>query len=196
MNLIYRNYDSYRLAQIAENARKESFVWATDTELTAIAEHLLLSIRRPEFGICHGCRNGWEIQKFNELLTCPVIGTDIAPGCVYHGLVCHDMHAPLFDCIGKCDFVYTNSFDHCYDLPRFMHTQKRHLTERGWLYLTHSEDKLTAMNEADCLGIGLSELIDAASEHFRLVDVLPLGDIYNASFGATLKGINVVCCKQ
>ena len=196
MNLIYQNYESYRQEQIAENRRKASCVWATKEELSAIADHLLVAIgRSPRFGLCHGCRMGWEVAEFSELLDCPVVGTDIVPECeMAGGIVCHDMHEPHPDFIGKCDFVYSNSFDHCYDFPKFLESQSNHLTDDGWLYLTHSEDKLQAVNEADCLGISLDETIDICSGTFNVVGVIQLGDIYNPSFKATLKGVNVVCC--
>lgn len=196
MKLIYRDYEKYRQAQVAENARKESFVWATDHELESIIKHLRSYIQRPDFGICQGSRNGWEVTKFRQGLNCLAIGTDISPACGKYGLICHDMHLLIRDCADKCDFVYSNSFDHCYDLPLFLETQAKHLSGRGWLYLTYSDDKREPANESDCLGMSLKELIDLCKARFSTVELLTLGDIYNKSFGATLKGLCVVCCKK
>ena len=81
-----------------------------------IKENVLQRTNTPTFGLCHGVRSGWENKTLGEQLGCTVIGTEIGDKFGHPDITIQwDMHDVKDEWIGKCDVIYTNSFDHSYD---------------------------------------------------------------------------------
>jgi hypothetical protein len=70
-------YDQYRQTQIKYNKRKIDNVWANATTLGTIADDLRAESLGAT-GICHGARNGFEVDWFRNALGGEIIGTDIS----------------------------------------------------------------------------------------------------------------------
>jgi len=79
-------------------------------------EIVLKRIDTPTFGLCHGVRSGLENKTLGEQLGCTVIGTEIGDKFGNKDITIQwDMHDVKDEWIGKCDVIYSNSFDHSYD---------------------------------------------------------------------------------
>lgn len=131
-------FEEYRRLQIAHNRRKFGKVFADDETLQVISQHIKKH-GLDRVGICHGARNGWEVQRFRELLGCEVIGTDISDtaAAVPH-LVQHDFHERRIEWIGKFSFVYTNSLDQAFDPRKALKTWAEQLAPDGLMYIEHT----------------------------------------------------------
>ena len=76
----YKDYNEYRETQIFYNKKKIDKVWADEITLEKISDFLKDRIKTSIIkGICHGSRNGFEQNFFNEKKDgFEVIGTDIS----------------------------------------------------------------------------------------------------------------------
>jgi len=188
--ILFHDRDSYLQAQIQTNARKLPNVFATRAELQAIADDLLAA-RQPQRGICHGSRNGWEVEQLRILLRCEVIGTDIAPTAIKFGLIRHDFHVLRSDWRDRFCFAYSNSLDHAHAPQIAVRNWVLSLRPGGRLYVAHSRNSLHAQNLADCYGATLAEyeqLIAGACSHVKTIH---LGNQQNAD-GGTVKDLAIV----
>lgn len=167
MKLIkFDNYDEYKTAQVAANELKFSHVFAERGELERIAADFAASVPAAGNGLCHGVRNGYEVQVLRSLLPgLDLLGTDISdtaksvPNCIVW-----DMHEVKPEWLGKIDFMYSNSWDHCYDPKVLFERWAACLSYHGRLYLPytelHSERGVTESSKYDAFGCSLDELIE------------------------------------
>ena len=91
----YKDYNEYRETQIFYNKKKIDKVWADEITLEKISDFLKDRIKTSIIkGICHGSRNGFEQNFFNEKKDgFEVIGTDISDTAKdYKNSVIHDFH--------------------------------------------------------------------------------------------------------
>lgn len=188
--LIFRDLASYRAAQIATNARKISHVFACEDELQAIAADLQTHVR-PASGICHGARNGCEVETLRNLLGCDVQGTDIAPTAADYGLIQLDYHTLPTGWEGCFDFVYSNSLDHAYAAAKAIDAWSRSLRIGGRLYVSHCRNCESAQNEADCFGATLREYCELVSSACQYIKTIWLGDRLNPH-GGLVKRLAIV----
>ena len=130
----YENYDEYVKAQVDANHRKISKVWAEKPVLENLRKHK----RAAKVILCHGTRNGKEQQFFREIYPDveQVVGTEISDTAnQFPDTIQHDFHKDIPDLVGKCDLIYSNSFDHSYDPEMCLGVWHRHLTNNGVLAL-------------------------------------------------------------
>ena len=77
--LTFSGYDEYKRVQVHANKIKYTQVYAEDPELCQIASHFRRHGVRTGKGLCHGVRNGYEVQRLRRLLPeIDIIGTDIS----------------------------------------------------------------------------------------------------------------------
>ena len=86
----------------------------------------------------------------------------------------HDFHEPRPVYVKPFDVAYSNSFDHSYDLDRFLLSCRSFLNNDSLMIFDYSpSDNVTKTqkSEADCLSVGIDELIESVynSTGFRLV---------------------------
>ena len=114
----YKNYDDYKNTQIFYNKKKIDKIWADEKTLEKIILFLEKNIQSEKIkGICHGSRNGFEQNFFNESKKdFEVIGTDISETAKdYKNSVIHDFHDEKKEWLNSFDFVYSNSLDQSFD---------------------------------------------------------------------------------
>jgi len=132
------NYNEYRKLQVDANVRKLHRVWATPDEMRRVADAIRANTPEPTLGLCHGARNGQEVRLLLEELpeAARVIGTDISPtaDAIEH-MTTWDFHDPNPDWHGRADFIYSNSWDHTYDIDRIAHVWAGTLAPGGTLIL-------------------------------------------------------------
>lgn len=158
LSMVYQHdysggYKQYRDLQVHHNKRKLDHVWADDTTLTRIAD----DIRQRGLsgtGICHGARNGFEVEFFKEALSGPIIGTDISETATeFPDMVVWDFHEENPEWLGKFDFVYTNSLDQAMDPQRAVANWVGQLNPEGRVYIEHTmSHSTTGASEMDPFG--------------------------------------------
>lgn len=136
----YASYEEYRDTQILHNKRKLTSTWADGNTLdivsTKIEEYLKEDI---SFGLCHGSRNGFEQSFFKARLNCKVIGTDISDtASQFPDSIQWDFHEVNPKFVGKCDFVYSNSFDQSCNPEKAFTTWLGQLRVGGIMILEHT----------------------------------------------------------
>ncbi|MCU4651310.1 hypothetical protein N8I71_00580 [Roseibacterium sp. SDUM158016] len=131
-------YAQYRDVQIQHNKRKLSSVWADEKTLGAIAADLRAH-GLGATGVCHGARNGYEVEWFRRELQGDVIGTDISETATdFPNMHVWDFQDENPDWAGKFDFVYTNSLDQAMEPQRALSSWARQLTPKGRIYIEHT----------------------------------------------------------
>ena len=132
----YTSYEDYKATQVRWNKEKLGRVFADDATLELIASDL--EKRRFKSGICHGARNGYEVEFFRKR-GMEVIGTDISDTCLqFPHMVVQDFHEPRDEWLGRFGFVYTNSLDHSFDPKKALETWAGQLTPEGRIYIEHT----------------------------------------------------------
>jgi hypothetical protein len=130
----YDSYQHYVDEQTAANKRKINKVWVAKDVLEEISKH----VKDPKIILCHGTRNGKEQRLFRELYPHAeeIIGTEISDTATqFPDTIQHDFHKPIDRLLGKCDLIYSNSFDHSYDPKLCLRMWAKHLSEHGILAL-------------------------------------------------------------
>ena len=156
----HKNYAGYVEEQILRNEAKAERLWMNKPEAKAITGIVKNACAKPKFGICHGSRNGKEVELLLEYIRgCEIIGTDIAPSAdkIEH-MTCQDFHHPRKEWIGKADFVYSNALDHALSPVIALGTWMDQLAPGGVLIIEWTTAHgPRAVNSADCFGAYLYE---------------------------------------
>ena len=138
----YKDYNEYRETQIFYNKKKIDKVWADEITLEKISDLLKDRIKTSIIkGICHGSRNGFEQNFFNEKKDgFEVIGTDISDTAKdYKDSVVHDFHNEKKEWINNFDFVYSNSLDQSFDPKKALEVWLNQIKEKGFVIIEHSD---------------------------------------------------------
>ena len=138
----YKDYNEYRETQIFYNKKKIDKVWADEITLEKISDLLKDRIKTSIIkGICHGSRNGFEQNFFNEKKDgFEVIGTDISDTAKdYKDSVVHDFHNEKKEWINNFDFVYSNSLDQSFDPKKALEVWLNQIKEKGFIIIEHSD---------------------------------------------------------
>ena len=138
----YKDYNEYRETQIFYNKQKIDKVWADEITLEKISDFLKDKIKTSVIkGICHGSRNGFEQNFFNEKKDgFEVIGTDISDTAKdYKNSIVHDFHNEKKEWINNFDFVYSNSLDQSFDPKKALEVWLNQIKEKGFIIIEHSD---------------------------------------------------------
>ena len=138
----YKDYNEYRETQIFYNKKKIDKVWADEITLEKISDLLKDRIKTSIIkGICHGSRNGFEQNFFNEKKDgFEVIGTDISDTAKdYKNSVIHDFHNEKKEWMNNFDFVYSNSLDQSFDPKKALEVWLKQIKEKGFVIIEHSD---------------------------------------------------------
>lgn len=116
----YKNYDEYVHEQEKANIAKLEKVWVRKENLEWIAS----KCEGVKDIICHGTRNAAEQNFFKEIWPdCEVIGTEISStASKFPMTVQWDFAEPKDEWVEKFDLLYSNSFDHSFDIDKTMET--------------------------------------------------------------------------
>ena len=92
-------------------------------------------------GICHGSRNGFEQNFFNEKKDgFEVIGTDISETAKdYKNSIVHDFHDEKKEWLENFDFVYSNSLDQSFDPQKALNTWLKQIKLGRYVIIEHSD---------------------------------------------------------
>ena len=145
------DYERYKKVQVVANKLKHDRVFAKQANI-----HYLRDKFRPYSVLCHGVRNGAEVDYFSQYVPY-VMGTDIAPSDHPAVIEC-DMHDRTS---GYFDMVYSNSWDHSYDPERMFRVWASQLYRGGHIVLEHTSLHCPShASERDPFGATRKELMD------------------------------------
>lgn len=160
----YKDYKEYVNCQKEANIKKGSNVWAVEKNIKFLAEYL--SQFNPTSGLCHGVRQGVEVDWFNKYLKdCKTIGTEIGeikPAYIIQWDF-NKVNLKWLDCF---DFIYSNSFDHAYDPVGTLNVWFDQLKKGGCILLEydkrqeHTGEISKKCNKTDPVSITVDELIN------------------------------------
>ena len=169
----YDTTEEYFRVQVRANQRKFKRISTTQEEVVCVADWLLRHNRgKDSFGICHGARNGWEVNEF-AMATChEVYGTDIAP-VDSTNMVQWDFHHPRIEWHGNVDWIYSNALDHAWCPRVALFTWFESLASDGVLFLPWHKGKMKG-RRTDPFAATLMEYMQMVNEFGGLLDDVPL----------------------
>ncbi|NEO82915.1 MAG: hypothetical protein F6J87_01445 [Spirulina sp. SIO3F2] len=138
-------YEKYVDSESRTNFAKFDRTSFSNEEIRFISSHFLSSRKVDKIfnenflGLCQGVRNGAEVRIFRKKISSNIIGTDISPSilAVTNGVLM-DFH----DCpklwSGRVNFLYSNSWDHSYNLEKCLFHWNSLLAADGYIYLQHT----------------------------------------------------------
>lgn len=164
----HKDIEEYRKAQIAANIDKFERAWVSDVEIGIISNWIASNLPKPEFIICHGARNGFEMLKFAYFLGRGIrlLGTDISPTANdMPDMIQWDFHEINPDWHGLVDIVYCNSLDHSYDIKKAVTSWLDSLKPTG-VILIHWTPKheYGEVSDSDCFHASWKEYSDLLNE--------------------------------
>ena len=163
----YDDYDDYLKNQKEAYDKKRDKVWTEESDIKCVSEYIKKFIN-PSNGICHGVRTGKEIIWFRKYLNdCDVIGTELNEKRNEY-VVKWDFNNENSNWINKFDFVYSNSYDHSFDIHHTMDTWKNQLSDKGIIVLEYNHDH-TIVDSWDPTGIDKENLIKLLKTKFKNV---------------------------
>ena len=171
----YNSYEEYAAGQIFHNKRKIDHVWADKNTLSKVVSRIKKNTSKPHEelkGICHGSRNGFEVQTFKQLLNVKlngsIIGTDISDSAAnFPDMIQWDFHDPNPDFVRQFDFVYTNSLDQAWKPFSALETWLDQLNENGLLFIEHTRAHgVEGAGEMDPFGVLPEFMPFVLAEHF------------------------------
>jgi SAM-dependent methyltransferase len=143
---VYDDYETYRKVQEEGNKAKIKGQFVKEGHIQFLAEWMTATLSAAgsgpvTFGLCHGVRRGREQAWFaKHLAGASVIGTDISETAKdFVNTVQWDFHAENPEWDGKCDFVYSNSWDHAYDPAKAFRAWAKSLKPGGWILIDHTK---------------------------------------------------------
>lgn len=175
----HRDYKQYVASQVKVSKAKAKCIWAFEETIRYISEYVSENMMDFNMGICHGVRNGWEVNTFrNFLKNRNIIGTEISPvGAVNPNVIKWDFHDIKEEWLGNIDFIYSNSLDHSYDpelaLKSWMSCLKPE-TGRCFLEWDGSHDEDHGVNSADCFKASLEEYKQMIEKQFEIEKIEPV----------------------
>jgi len=166
----HASYEEYKAKQTEVNKIKLQNIWVVPSNMKDIKNHCDKQGISVENIICHGTRNGAEIQFFNEVYPdAGIMGTEISDTATqFPNTIQWDFHDENLDWVGEFDIVYTNSWDHAYDFEKALGNWMKTLTENGRLFLDWNDDTSKAFSEADCCGCSKEELIELLNKNYEV----------------------------
>lgn len=135
------DYEAYRRVQNEGNRLKLNHVFASEKVIGLLVRHARRRIRPIRSILCHGTRNGSELEWFAKRVPdAEILGTDIAETATqFPRTIQWDFHDMREDWGGKWDIVYTNSWDHAMEPERAMKAWADSLAPGGILYLEYGK---------------------------------------------------------
>lgn len=163
----YENYTEYERIQIVGNAKKIKTVFVSEDTIKKLSKYL--SKYKPKRGLCHGARNGAEVKWFNDnLKKCKVAGTDISGTAVlFKNMIVHDFNKAKKGWLDKFDFIYSNSWDHSYEINKTLKIWKKQIKKKGFLLLETSHKHEREVTELDPCCMDMEELKEVVSKNTR-----------------------------
>lgn len=175
----YDSYNDYVKIQTAHNIyklnKKPGLHWIKGNEVDAIVNYIQKNIPNATFGICHGVRNGWEVEAFRKKLKINVIGTEISHTAVeFPNVIQWDFHKVKDEWVAGVDFIYSNSLDHSYDPEYCIDQWMSCLKKDGLCFIEWSVSDNKKANKVGCFCASENEYKSLFQKKYQVKDKLLL----------------------
>jgi SAM-dependent methyltransferase len=152
------DYELYKKIQIEANIAKIDKTSINVDDIKILCGWLNKNINPLLHGLCHGTRAGIEQKLFTEYTGAEVLGTDISPtASQFPNTIQHDFHDVKDEWVNFFDFIFSNSYDHSYNLEYCINQWIRCLRVGGVCILEHADGHRNA-KKTDPLGILYEDL--------------------------------------
>jgi hypothetical protein len=168
----HEDYQEYYDAQVEKNIRKINLVFVKQPHIDWMAQYVENNVPDCKFGICHGVRNGWEVQAFRKALGTEVIGTDISHTATqFEDTIEWDFHEVKEEWLDNVDFIYSNSFDHSFDPEMCLDKWMSCINKNGvcFIHWNFENSRPGIVDAADCYGATKSDYIQLFSNKYKIV---------------------------
>ena len=154
------DYKRYKNIQIAANRKKIDKSSIEEKDIEILSDWLIKNVSPLSNGLCHGTRRGLEQEFFHKYTGAHVLGTDISPTAKeFPNTIQHDFHDIKEEWVDFFDFIFSNSYDHSYNLEQCISQWVKCVRHGGVCVLEHS-DGHRKMKETDPLGIERDTLLE------------------------------------
>lgn len=176
----HKSYDEYVEQQTITNKAKINNVWVVPSNMRNIKEYCDKHNIEVNNILCHGTRNGAELQYFqSNFPNAGILGTDISDtASQFKNTIQWDFHNVNENWVNQFDVVYTNSWDHAYDFEKALNAWVGQLTENGRLFLDWNDDTSKPFSKADCFGCSKEELIKMVNKLYIVESDFPIENKY------------------
>lgn len=180
----YKNYAEYIKCQTLANKRKAKNQWACKGNIAFICHFVAVELqKKPKLGLCHGVRQGLEIEWFNKFLPfCKTIGTEIGE-IRGKNVIKWDFNREYSEWIGKFDFIYSNSFDHAFQPELTFNVWSKQLKPNGLIILEydrrqeHTGEISKGINKTDPVSIRFNELYQLIPQWNPMARIIKILDM-------------------
>lgn len=153
------DYSKYKEVQIATNIRKIDKSSIDERDIRILSSWLVKHVTPLKYGLCHGTRRGLEQIFFHKYTGASVLGTDISPTATqFPNTIQHDFHEIKDEWIRYFDFVFSNSYDHAYNLELCIKQWMKCIRSQGVCILEHGDNHMD-VKESDPIGLDKETLI-------------------------------------
>jgi len=154
----YSSYEDYVSEQTELNILKEDNVFIIEEEISQICDYIKEHVERPDFGICHGVRNGYEVKELRKRLGFNIIGTEISSTAnKYPNVIQWDFNEVKPEWVRNTDFIYSNSLDHSINPTLCVKAWLSCLKKDGVLIVCWSSAHVGPATGGDCFSATLEE---------------------------------------
>jgi hypothetical protein len=169
----HKSYEQYVEAQVIKNKRKLKNVFVKPEICDLIIKDIEKNISKCKFGICHGVRNGWEVQYFRSKLNIEVIGTEISDTATkFDNVIQWDFHKVKEEWLNNVDFIYTNSWDHSFDPKMALNMWMSCIKKNGRCYIEWTTAHNGKNDSADCFSANSEEYESIINEKYKVYNKL------------------------
>lgn len=134
----------------------------------------MIDLPLPARVLCHGARNGNELDEFEQRLNCRAIGTDLFPQA--DSVIEWDFRKPKSEWWRGFDVVYSNSLDHSDQPEETLRVWLDQTKPKGNLFVEWSHSHDGEPRGGDCFAAPLHEYISLIERVGVVVDLLYAGD--------------------
>jgi hypothetical protein len=152
--------------------------WILEETADIISRYVLVHVPNAKFGICHGVRNGKEVEFFRQKLHIEVIGTEISEWVAKQlsNVIAWDFHEIKEEWVDNVDFIYSNSLDHSYDPEYCLRQWVKCLSPDGLCFVEWTLAHDGPCSSAECFAASKEEYQTMISKNHKLVDVLEISN--------------------
>jgi len=148
--------------------------------------------------ICHGCGTNLEQNIFKQIFNCDVIGTDLNPDYIgKDDIIQWDFHHIKKSWINKIDIIFSNSFDHSYDLDYCLQQWSKCLSINGIMIIEwnifHKVEYINNSTPCKIEKEKLQEILENKFKLYLIQNVIPTPNTneYERSFFFCKKKSNI-----
>jgi len=169
----YQSYKEYKKAQTEANKMKITKVWALADELISVVDYIKKNIPDASSGLCHGVRNGWEVNFFKDALGINVIGTEISDTAKqFPNVIRWDFHNVKPEWISNIDFIYSNALDHSYKPTKCLDSWMTCISDKGKCFIHHAKAHNGKSDIVDPFKASFEEYSNMIEKKYIIEDVI------------------------